>query len=68
MIGEITGAVGFGQEALYCTWQLVYDPQLWEVSKGLAQVKDQENLGLQYSSTSISRQQLARTPQRAHLQ
>ncbi|WIA11391.1 hypothetical protein OEZ85_011509 [Tetradesmus obliquus] len=36
VIGEITGAVGFGAEPLYCTWQLVHDEQLWAVTKGLA--------------------------------
>ncbi|KAF6261642.1 ciliary basal body-associated, B9 protein-domain-containing protein [Scenedesmus sp. NREL 46B-D3] len=36
LIGKITGAVGFGAEPLYCTWQLVYDEQLWGITKGLA--------------------------------
>jgi hypothetical protein len=39
LIGEITGAVGFGAEPLYCTWQLVYDEQLWAVTKGLTKVR-----------------------------
>jgi hypothetical protein len=38
IIGEVTGAVGFGAEPLYCTWQLVYDAQLWAVTKGLEKV------------------------------
>lgn len=34
LIGEVTGAIGFGPEPLYCTWQLVYDAQLWSVALG----------------------------------
>jgi hypothetical protein len=34
LIGEVTGARGLGPDALYCTWQLVFNTQLWSVLAG----------------------------------
>lgn len=40
LIGEISGASGFDQEALYCKWQLVYEPsKTWQVLRGLEKVR-----------------------------
>ena len=39
VIGEIVGATGFYQPALFCRWQLVYEPiNTWAVLQGLEQV------------------------------
>eukprot|EP00798_Chlamydomonas_sp_ICE-L_P026061 gene26061-11763_t len=38
IIGEIDGASGFKRDALFCRWQLVYDPtKSWAVVQGLEQ-------------------------------
>ena len=40
LIGEISGASGFDEEALYCKWQLIYEPsKTWQVLRGLEKVR-----------------------------
>lgn len=36
VIGEIAGASGFARSALYCRWQLMYEPtKTWALLRGM---------------------------------
>lgn len=62
-IGEIRGASGFHARTLCCSWQLVYDPRLWAVAKGLQQVRGGGVMSAA-SSTSSGQMHVADTSRR----
>lgn len=57
LIGEVTGALGLGSEPLYCTWQLVYDTELWSVLRGTDKAS-RAGSGSSQTSVSITRRGL----------